>query len=271
MKASGDFDTPRRLFYIREFNGIDFSRLVFNSSKGGIPMQRTKMIALLLLLVYAILTAPLQAAAQGIDVDPLTWDFGDIPVGSSDTVIVTVTSTEPLPLRFESVTIVDDASGSFSIVSESPPPTKTLLEGEFLDVTVEYTPSGLGMHSAKLYIQSDAEPPRDNFYVPLQGVGGSGSTIEDILDFFDESIANGTLTGDGPGNSANGRLNALRNMLEMAGDLISIGDIEGACGQLKSALGKCDGESPPPDFVAGEAVYEFHDMITELMAELGCE
>jgi len=30
-------------------------------------------------------------------------------------------------------------------------------------------------------------------------------------------------------------------MLEMAGDLIGIGDIEGACKQLKSALGKCDG------------------------------
>jgi len=60
-------------------------------------------------------------------------------------------------------------------------------------------------------------------------------------------------------------------MLEMAGDLIAIYDIQGACGQLKSASGKCDGESPPPDFIAGSAASELHDMIVELMAELECE
>jgi hypothetical protein len=53
-------------------------------------------------------------------------------------------------------------------------------------------------------------------------------TIETILEFFDESVDDGILTGYGPGKSAEGRLNALRNMLEMAGDLIETGDIEGA-------------------------------------------
>ena len=58
----------------------------------------------------------------------------------------------------------------------------------------------------------------------------------------------------------------------MAGDLINIGDIEGACGQLKAALGKCDGDSPPPDFVAGgPAASELKAMIIDLMADLGCE
>ena len=102
------------------------------------------------------------------------------------------------------------------------------------------------------------------------GVPSPNPTIDAILDFFDESVADGAL-GNGRGNSANGRLNALRNMLEMAGDLIDIGDIEGACGQLNAASRKCDGDSPPPDFVTGEAVSELYDMILELMAELGCE
>jgi hypothetical protein len=96
-------------------------------------------------------------------------------------------------------------------------------------------------------------------------------TIEKILEFFDDSVADDSLKGDGRGNSANGRLNAFRNMLEMAGDLIDVGDIEGACGQLKAASRKCDGDSPPPDFVAGPAVSELHDMILGLMEELGCE
>ncbi|MDB4303401.1 hypothetical protein N9934_01240 [Desulfosarcina sp.] len=96
-------------------------------------------------------------------------------------------------------------------------------------------------------------------------------TIDAILDFFDESVEDGILEGDGPGKSANGRLNALRNMLEMAGDLIGVNDYEGACGQLAAALKKCDGESRPPDFVAGPATSDLYDMILELMAELGCE
>jgi hypothetical protein len=97
------------------------------------------------------------------------------------------------------------------------------------------------------------------------------SEPDDILEFFDESVADGILTGDGPGISADNRLNALENMLEMAGDLIDIGDTEGACVQLGAALNKCDGASPPPDFVAGEAATELHNMILELMDALGCE
>ena len=95
--------------------------------------------------------------------------------------------------------------------------------------------------------------------------------IQELIEFFNESIADGSIEGIGRGNSANGRLNALRNILETASDLIDIDDIEGACGQLKAALKKCDGASPPPDFVQGEAVEELNDMISDLMAELGCE
>ena len=96
-------------------------------------------------------------------------------------------------------------------------------------------------------------------------------TIDAILSFFDQSVADGTLIGHGHGNSANGRLNALRNMLETVSDLIDIDDIEGACRQLRTASRKCDRESPPPDFVAGEAVGKLNNKIMELMAELGCE
>jgi hypothetical protein len=99
----------------------------------------------------------------------------------------------------------------------------------------------------------------------------SAPSIGEILSFYDYFVENEDLTGVGQGNSANGRLNALRNMLEMAGDFINIGDIEGACGQLHAASKKCDGESPPPDFVTGEAVSDLYNMIVELIAALGCE
>ena len=95
--------------------------------------------------------------------------------------------------------------------------------------------------------------------------------VAEILDFVDTSVDGGTLTGDGPGNSAEKRLNALINMIEAAGDLVEDGDIEGACQQLLDAYKKTDGEPKPPDFVAGEAASELADMIQDLRATLGCE
>jgi hypothetical protein len=95
--------------------------------------------------------------------------------------------------------------------------------------------------------------------------------VQSILTYFDESVADCSLTGDGFGESASHRLNALRNMLEIAGELISIGDIDGACVQLDAASRKCDGTSPPPDFATGDAALELNDIISELMLELGCD
>ena len=130
-------------------------------------------------------------------------------------------------------------------------------------------------------IESDSYQLGDNIIVWMEHDGNdyeifyahliTEPNIDTILDFFDESVADGTLEGNGPGKSANGRLNALRNMLEMAADLISVGDIEGACGQLKSASRKCDDDSPLPDFVTGSAASELYDLILELMEELGCD
>ena len=99
----------------------------------------------------------------------------------------------------------------------------------------------------------------------------SAPTIGNILTFFDQSVSDGTLTGYGNGNSANNRLDSFRNQLQMASDLIDIGDIDGACVHLGVALEKCDGIFPPPDFIVGESVSELYNMIMELMAELGCE
>jgi hypothetical protein len=132
-------------------------------------MNRLTMLGLLIGL--AVVAAPLIASAQNIDVTPEGWDYGNVKVGLSSTVIFTITCLEITPLTFESATIVDDATGSFSITSAAPPPAITLFQGELVDITVEFTPSGLGAHSASLYIDSDAEPPRNNLYLPLEGVG----------------------------------------------------------------------------------------------------
>ena len=94
--------------------------------------------------------------------------------------------------------------------------------------------------------------------------------IQEILDFIEESVSDGTLVPVRTGPSGKGQLGALVNMIEAAGKLIKDKDIKGACGQLHAALGKTDGKGQPPDFVKGEASVELAQMIQELMASLGC-
>ncbi len=64
----------------------------------------------------------------------------------------------------------------------------------------------------------------DNFN--LSGKMGLSNAAQ-ILSFFDTAISKGTLVGKGPGNSADGRLNALRNMLKSADGLIDAGNLAG--------------------------------------------
>lgn len=60
-------------------------------------------------------------------------------------------------------------------------------------------------------------------------------------------------------------------MLNNAGALFNDGDIEGACDQLMAAYRKCDGQSPPPDFVEGTAATELRGRIATLMTDFECE
>jgi hypothetical protein len=76
--------------------------------------------------------------------------------------------------------------------------------------------------------------------------------------------------GDGSGKSGNGRLNAFANMVDAVGDLIEAGFIEDACGQLKSALRRVDGDSRPPDFVVGDDAALIADQINFLRESLEC-
>jgi len=95
--------------------------------------------------------------------------------------------------------------------------------------------------------------------------------IEDISDFFDVSVGSGDIEGMGPGNSADGKLGALRNMLDEAERLINEGLVYEACQQLHSIYIHVDGVIPPPDFIAGPASTELAMKIMMLKADLGCE
>ncbi len=92
--------------------------------------------------------------------------------------------------------------------------------------------------------------------------------LEEILEFIATSVEAGTLTGNGPGRSADGRLGALINMIEAAGELIEAGLYTEAYSQLLDAYARCDGETPPPDFVGGDAAPELAELIRDLTQDL---
>jgi Tol biopolymer transport system component len=92
----------------------------------------------------------------------------------------------------------------------------------------------------------------------------------DVLNFFDDKVGTGDLQGIGSGNSADGKLNALRNKIIESDDLIDAGDIAGACDVLEGAYKHCDGQPRPKDFVSGDAASELAEMIQDLMLNIGC-
>ena len=122
---------------------------------------------------------------------------------------------------------------------------------------------------------TSTDPDQGLLAVGLSGLGVQATVpplqqIADILAFIDASVAGGTLVGSGPANSRQGRLNALRNMIQAAGDLIADNFLAAACGQLLDAYQRTDGVPKPPDFVAGPAAADLAQRIQTLRTTLGC-
>jgi hypothetical protein len=95
-------------------------------------------------------------------------------------------------------------------------------------------------------------------------------TIQDVIAAVNDAIQVGTLIGAGSGSSAAGRLEAWVNMVEAAAQLIASGNVVEGCSQLQDAHRRVDGVSPPPDFVAGDAVPVLARMIDAVRQQLGC-
>jgi hypothetical protein len=110
-----------------------------------------------------------------------------------------------------------------------------------------------GFAGGNHYLVIEADPP----------------TIQDVIVFFDAGVESGALSGSGPGNSAQGRLDALRNMLVASEGLMANADMRGAIEQLEVALLRTDGAPQPPDFVTGTAALDLAGEIRELIACLG--
>ena len=211
-------------------------------------------------------------AAPEIEVFPalLFWDLGDVEVGESRTVLVQIYNVGTADLNVSSVTLTGNTG--FTLTGPATPLVIAPNTSIGVDYEVTFTPSADGLASAVVQILSDDEDEPD-VKVDLQGVGIIAEVpptqqIQNILDYFDASVATGTLQGYGPGNSSKNRLRALRNMIESASDLINAGAYALAIDQLEAISKKMDGVSKPQDFVVGEPVAGLNAMVEALIADL---
>ena len=203
----------------------------------------------------------------------LSHDFGDVPIGESRTYVAQIMNIGNADLEVSSITLDSLGSADFTITSAPETPVTVAPSDIFLvDIEITFTPTTEGYVSTTLLIESnDADEPLVG--VELGGVGviveiPPEQQIQNILDFFNQSVSDGTLVGYGPGNSPEKRLNALRNMIKAAGDLINAECYAQAIEQLESINKKTDGERRPPDFVVGEAIPTLNQMVKALIEDL---
>jgi beta-glucanase (GH16 family) len=207
-------------------------------------------------------------AMPDIQVSPFIYDFGDVEIGLSETMIISISNTGDADLSIDTLEFQTNSTIDFLITSAPFLPAVIPPSG-VIDFEVAFTPSAEYLVEAVLQIASN-DPDEPLVEINIAGVGVVDEStpdeqIEEILDFIDDSLADGSLIGEGSGNSAGKRLNALINMINAAGDLIRDGLYAQAIEQLKSAHKKCDGQSPPPDFVSGSAVQELSSYIQNLI------
>ena len=211
-----------------------------------------------------------QLPVGDIEVSPVEVVFGEVEIGASCEAVVTIANVGEGEIELAEVSVV--GSEAFSITTYLERGTVVVPQGDSVEIRVAYTPSSVGMVSATVVIVSN-DPDEGAVDVFLTGTGiatdfSPEEKIEDIILSLGEFLDQGTLTGEGPGKSAAGRLKAFGNMLDEVQTLILSGRYSEARQQLLEAYRRVDGRVRPPDFVSGEAADELAKMILDLIGAL---
>jgi len=236
-------------------------------------MKKMGLAAICVVVLMFVVGVSSPAHADTLEVLPTDHDFGDVEVGTTVTTIVSMTNINGSNVEVFGLGFQAGGSDAFS-VANAPPLPFIVVPGQTVEVHVAFTPSAAGYVTAVLQIEStDSLNPLQKVFLGGVGVGVQPPpvSIQAILEFFDASVEAGTLDGTGTVPwLREWRLYRMRNMIERAGYFIDHGWIGLACWQLESIYNRCDGQSPPPDLVEGEAALELNAMILQLMADMGC-
>ena len=210
-------------------------------------------------------------AKADIEVSFLSHDFGELDVGTSAAVSLNISNVGSFPLTITDVALV--GSEDFNTPEMELP--LVLKGGMSVDVTLTYTPSAAGDVNGVLEILSDDED-EGLIEVQMTGTGleqasGPEEQMDELLEFFNAAVDDGTLTGTGYGRIAKIRLRVFQYMLLRADYLMDKGCTRAGCRMLREAYVRVDGFWWPRDYVKGEASGELATRIQELMVNLNCE
>jgi hypothetical protein len=220
-------------------------------------MRNVRTFIALVVAVASVVTVT-NALGQSASTSDSVIDFGAVAVGESGNDIVTVTNVSNFDIIISATVGVDPlAPTSFSTDWSG---FVLLPSGGSADVNVYFNPAIEGDASDVLVIDVLVNddfpnpPSEEQATVDLFGTGGISDDpcdlITDILNFFDDAVANGTLEGTGNHCSAR-RVRAMRNRLRAVRFLVCRGYFCQAAYVNRSAILRSDGENWPKDFVQG--------------------
>jgi len=241
-------------------------------------MKKRKQLLVTASVVFVVLVGIAPLHAQDANIGPCELDFGDVAVGDTATLRLTIASNDwQSSLQIDSIQIIDDPASVFEITNIDPDSFPIYLGGEqTVRVDVTFAPSVSDTFNGVLLINSnDHDEPEIEVTLAGQGFETDeptpGELIDETIAFFDMSVDDGMLYGRRYGWFARLRLCFMRKMLVIADEFIAQDRINAACFILKRAYKRCDEAPWPPDFVVGEAVSDLAGMIDEVRASLGCD
>jgi hypothetical protein len=233
--------------------------------------MKTTHLFLLVAWSFVFIFLPCVYGEPDINVVPLSHDFGQVEVGLSESVVITIHNEGDSGITIESATFQSGSSSDYSITSFFFPPV-TFSAGGHFDLEITFAPSVDGPLQAILEIVN-SDPDEPLVQVVLTGGGETTPTeqIEEINDFVKTAVDDKTLIGTGSGSSARNRLRTFVKQLQTVESLIEQELFSEACTLLKSLYKHCDGLDRPKDFVEGAARPELAAKIEELIAALDCD
>jgi hypothetical protein len=146
-----------------------------------LSLSMCKMATLVLVFGCIFILSPTQGAAQGIDIDPMSWDFGDVLLGTSETMVFNIEATEESDTTIYVLSLIEEVppndtyqweTSFFSITSAptSGPIKPFIIPGHTsINVEVTFAPTEVGFYDAFLWVMHNA--PGIDSYMPLQGSG----------------------------------------------------------------------------------------------------
>jgi hypothetical protein len=203
-----------------------------------------------------------------IAMEPASMDFGQIDIGTSAALSMTIANHGDAQLVIQSIAWAAGGNADFAVAVL--PELPLVIEPNcFVELSIVYTPTTLGAAAATLEIASDdLDQPMMSLAVAGVGVYPPLRQINDMIAFYDESVQNGTIQGIGPGRSAQAHVRAIRNVLLCTKFLIQSGYERYATVVLAEIDKLTDGQPRPKDLIVGSAVAELNAKIDMLITTL---